>query len=259
MDTDGPLECCQYCPQTVLLYIGIDHLGAESRVTDPWYGRRYMTSDIAFLDPTVATYLAASTTPPSPLEQRLIDETQQLPHAQMQIGFPQARFMALLTRILRPTTVVEIGVFTGYSALVVAQELTADATLIACDINEKWPAIGRPFWEEAGVADRIDLRIGPAGDSLAALPADTVVDLAFIDADKTGYLGYVQQLIPLMHPRSVILVDNVLWDGQLVDPEDQRPDTVALREFNEAIVADSRLEVSLLPVGDGLSFITLAK
>jgi caffeoyl-CoA O-methyltransferase len=218
-----------------------------------------MTSEIAFLDANVAAYLAASTTPPTPLEQRLIDETQQLRYAQMQIGFPQARFMALLARVLGPSTVVEIGVFTGYSALVVAQELEDHATIIACDINEEWPSIGKRYWEEAGVADRIDLRIGPAAETLAALPPDTEVDLAFIDADKTGYLGYVQQLIPLMHRRSVILVDNVLWDGQILDEEDQRPDTVALREFNEAIVAEPRLDVSMLPVGDGLSFITLAR
>lgn len=218
-----------------------------------------MTSAIAFLEPSIAGYLAAHTTPPTPLEQRLIDQTQQHPYAQMQIGFPQARFMALLTRILVPKTVIEIGVFTGYSALVVAQELTDGATLIACDINEEWPAIGKPYWKEAGVADKIDLRIAPAGETLAALEPDTAVDLAFIDADKTGYLNYVEQLIPLMHERSVVLVDNVLWDGQIVDRDDQRPDTVALRDFNDSVVADDRLDVSLLPVGDGLSFITLAR
>lgn len=218
-----------------------------------------MTSHIAFLDPTVGAYLGDHTTPPTNLEQRLIDVTQAHPWAQMQIGFAQGRFMALLTRVLAPKTVVEIGVFTGYSALVVAQELSADATLIACDISEEWTSIGRPFWEEAGVADRIDLRIAPASETLAALPAETSVDLAFIDADKTGYLGYVEQLIPLLHERSVILVDNVLWDGQIVEASDDRPDTIALREFNDAMVADPRIDVSLLPIGDGLSFITLAR
>ena len=197
-----------------------------------------MTSDIAFIDPAVASYLAAHTTPPSPLEQRLIDETQQLPRAQMQIGFPQARFMALLARILKPTTVVEIGVFTGYSALVVAQELEPSARLIACDISEEWTSVGRRYWAEAGVADRIDLRIGPASETLAALPSDTRVDMAFIDADKTGYLGYLDQLIPLMHERSVVLVDNVLWDSRVVDPTDQSEDTVALRAFSAAVLAD---------------------
>jgi caffeoyl-CoA O-methyltransferase len=218
-----------------------------------------MTSDIAFLDRNVGRYLGAHTTPPTPLEQRLIEKTGALQHGQMQIGFPQARFMALLARVLAPRTVIEIGVFTGYSALVVAQELAPEATLIACDVSEEWTAIGRPFWEEAGVAERIDLRIGPASETLSRLPADTSVDLAFIDADKTGYLGYVEQLIPMMHAGSVVLVDNVLWDGQIVDESDDRPNTLALREFNDAVLAYRRLDVALLPIGDGLSFITLAR
>lgn len=218
-----------------------------------------MTSDIAFLDPAVASYLAAHTTPPTALEQRLIDETAQLTRAQMQIGFPQARFMALLTRVMSPSVVVEVGVFTGYSALAVAQELADTSRLIACDVSEEWTSIGRPYWEEAGVADRIDLRIAPASETLAALPADLQVDLAFIDADKTGYLGYLEQLIPRLHPRSVVLVDNVLWDGQIVDDSDQSADTVALRAFNDSMLADPRVDVALLPVGDGLSMITPAR
>lgn len=218
-----------------------------------------MTSDIAFLEPTIARYLSAHTTPPTELEQRLIDETQTLRYAQMQIGFGQARFMALLTRILNPKTVVEIGVFTGYSALVVAQELRDDATLIACDVSEEWTSVGRPYWREAGVEDRIDLRLGPASETLAGFAEDLSVDLGFVDADKSGYLGYLEQLIPRMHGGSVILVDNVLWDGQIVDQDDQSTDTVALREFNAAMLADPRVDVALLPVGDGLSFITLAR
>ncbi len=218
-----------------------------------------MTSNIAFLDPNVSAYLSAHTTAPSPLEQRLIDQTQSMSHAQMQIGFPQARFMALLARILRPKTVVEVGVFTGYSALVVAQELDADATLIACDISEDWTSVGRPFWDEAGVGHLLDLRIGAASETLAALPEDLLVDMAFIDADKTGYLGYLEQIIPRMHATSVVLVDNVLWDGFVVNDDDQSADTVALREFNDAILADDRVDVALLPIGDGLSMITLTR
>lgn len=219
-----------------------------------------MTSDIAFLDPAIAKYLGAHTTQPTELEQRLIDHTHAvIDNAQMQIGFAQARFMALLARILVPTTVVEVGVFTGYSALVVAQELGDDATLIACDISEEWTSVGKPYWQEAGVDHRIDLRIAPASETLKNLPPKTRVDLAFIDADKTGYLGYVHQLIPLLHERSVVLVDNVLWDGHIVDDRDQSADTVALREFNAAMLADERVDVALLPVGDGLSMITLAR
>lgn len=210
----------------------------------------------AFLDAAVAGYIGAHTTPPSELEQRLIDQTLAMEYGQMQIGFPQARFMAMLTRLLRPSTVIEVGVFTGYSALVVAQQLTGDAKLIACDISDEWTSIGRPYWEEAGVADRIDLRIGPAADTLAALPNDLSVDLAFVDADKTGYLGYLEQLIPRMHERSVVLVDNVLWSGRVAAEADQTADTVALREFNAAMLADERVQVALLPIGDGLSMIT---
>ena len=217
-----------------------------------------MTSSIAFLDPNVAGYLAAHTTPPDDGEQRLIDETQRLSAAGMQIGHPQARFMAMVTRLLRPRLVVEIGTFTGYSSLVVAKALPDDGRLIACDVSEEWTATARRYWAEAGVADRIDLRIGPAAATLAAFDGDTVVDMAFIDADKPGYIGYFEQLVPMLGPRGVILVDNVLWDGQVVDPDDQSRDTVALRAFNDHVLADDRVEVALLPIGDGLSMISLA-
>ncbi len=218
-----------------------------------------MTSDIAFLAPDVAAYLGAHTTAPTALEQRLIDETQRMTHGQMQIGFAQGQFMALLTRILQPQAVVEVGTFTGYSALKVAQELTPEATFIACDISEEWTSIGQTYWAEAGVADRIDLRIAPAADTLRSLPDDLVVDLAFIDADKTGYQEYLDLLVPHMSGRSVVLVDNVLWDGNVTDDDDQSEDTVALRAFNDAVVADRGLDVAMLPVGDGLSMITLAR
>ncbi|MEL6984963.1 MAG: class I SAM-dependent methyltransferase, partial [Actinomycetota bacterium] len=133
------------------------------------------------------------------------------------------------------------------------------ATLLACDVSDEWTSVGRPYWAEASVDGKIDLRIGPASETLAALPADTSVDLAFVDADKTGYLGYFEQLVPLLSERGVILVDNVLWSGQVAGDEDQRPDTVALRAFNAHVAADPRVEVALLPIGDGLSMITLAR
>lgn len=217
-----------------------------------------MTSNIAFLNDSVATYLAQHTSPPSDLEQRLIDRTNELTYSAMQIGHPQAQFMAMLTQILQPKLVVEIGTFTGYSALAVAKELGDDAKLIACDVSEKWTSIGREFWEEAGVAGKIDLRIGPAAETLAAFDPGTVVDMAFIDADKTGYLEYFELLVPMLSNRGVILVDNVLWDGNITDLEDTSADTVALREFNAHVVADPRVRVALLPIGDGVSFITHA-
>jgi len=216
-----------------------------------------MTSKITFVDPAVAAYIAEHTEAPTELEQRLIDETAAMANAGMQIGFPQGAFMALLTRLLQPATVVEIGVFTGYSALKVAQELRDDATLIACDLSAEWTSIAKPYWHEAGVADRIDLRIGPASETLAALPPELIVDMAFIDADKTGYRDYLEHLVPHLRPGSVVLVDNVLWGGSIIDESDQSPDTIALREFNDAVLADPRLDVALLPIGDGLSMITL--
>ena len=174
-----------------------------------------MTSQIAFLDDEVGLYVADHSTPPNEVEARLIAETQQMAGAQMQIGHPQARFMAGLTKILRPQLVVEIGTFTGYSALVVAQALVGEAKLIACDISEEWTSIGRRYWEEAGVADRIEVRIGPALETLEAFGPEATVDMAFIDADKGGYIGYFEQLVPLLSTTGVILVDNVLWDGQV--------------------------------------------
>ncbi len=218
-----------------------------------------MTSNIAFLDPAVAGYLASHTTPPDDVEQRLIDETQRLSAAGMQIGYPQARFMAMLAALLRPRLVVEIGTFTGYSSLVVARALSDDARLIACDVSQEWTATAERYWAEAGVADRIDLRIGPAAETLAGFDPETTVDMAFIDADKSGYINYFEQLVPMLAPRGVILVDNVLWDGQVVDRDDQTRDTVALREFNDHVLADDRVEVALLPIGDGVSMITLAR
>lgn len=215
-----------------------------------------MTSNIAFIDAAVAEYLVAHTTPPTDLEQRLIDKTQTMTSASMQIGPNQAQFMAMLAALLQPKLVIEVGTFTGYSALVVAQALTPEGRMICCDTSREWTQVGRPFWDQAGVADRIDLRLGMAGKTLRALPPDTQVDMAFIDADKRSYLEYYELLLPLLSPHGVILVDNVLWDGRVADPGDRDSETVALRQFNDHVLADPRVQVALLPIGDGLSFIT---
>lgn len=221
-----------------------------------------MSSRIEFLDQALGDYVNDRCTPFDEIEARLVAQTQQMPQAAMQIGQSQARFMGLMARILRPRVVVEVGTFTGLSALVVARELTPDAKLIACDISDEWTSIGARYWREAGVADRIDLRIAPALDTLAGLGDElgsgVHVDMAFIDADKTGYWSYLDALIPLMGPASVVLVDNVLWSGQVLEETDQSVDTIAMREFNDAVVGDTRVDVAMLPVGDGLSMITLA-
>ncbi len=210
-----------------------------------------------FMNKTVDAYLSSHTSQPTAIEQRLISQTQELSAGIMQIGHPQAQFMAMLTTLLQPKLVIEIGTFTGYSTLVLAKALAGGAKLIACDVSAEWTAIGRPYWEEAGVADKIDLRIGPASVTLAAFSPDTVVDLAFVDADKTGYVDYFEQLVPMLSPRGVILVDNVLWSGRVASEEDQDKDTVALRDFNDHVMADRRVQVAMLPIGDGLSMISL--
>jgi caffeoyl-CoA O-methyltransferase len=216
-----------------------------------------MTSEIAFLDPAVAEYAAAHSTPPDPVQQQLIDTTQAMAsHASMQIGAHQGAFMSILTTALRPRLAIEIGTFTGYSALAIARAMPPGGRLVCCDRSEQWTDIGRAAWEQAGVSDRIEVRIGPALETLRELPADTQVDLAFIDADKTEYVDYFEELVPRLAPTGVILVDNVLWDGQVVNPTDQSASTTALRRFNSHVLADERVEVALLPIGDGLSVIS---
>ena len=173
----------------------------------------------------------------------------------MQISPLQGAFMSILTSVLRPAFAVEVGTFTGYSALAVARALPPGGRLLCCDISEEWTAIGRQSWEKAGVADRIELRIGPAIDTLKSLPAIRTVDLVFIDADKVGYRDYYEELLPRLSPTGVILVDNTLWSGTVLDETATEKDTVALRDFNDHVYADPRSEVALLPLGDGVTMI----
>lgn len=216
-----------------------------------------MTSDIAFLDSAIAEYAAAHSTPPDAVQQQLIDVTAAMAsHATMQIGALQGTFMSILTAALRPRLAIEIGTFTGYSALAVGRAMPPDSRLICCDRSKQWTDIARSAWEQAGVSDRIEVRIGPALETLRAFPADTRFDLAFVDADKTGYIDYFEELVPRLAPNGLILVDNVLWDGLVVDQSDQSEATTALRQFNSHVRDDDRVDVALLPVGDGLSVIS---
>jgi caffeoyl-CoA O-methyltransferase len=175
----------------------------------------------------------------------------------MQIAPEQGAFMTLLTRVLGVRNAVEVGTFTGYSALSIARGLAPGGRLLCCDVSEEWTSIGREHWQRAGVADRIDLRIAPALDTLRALPADRTVDLAFIDADKPNYIGYYDELVPRLAPTGVILVDNVLWGGRIVDGSTVDDNTVALRAFNDHVVADARVDQVMLPISDGLTMIVL--
>lgn len=187
---------------------------------------------------------------------RLREATRALPMAGMQIAPDQGNALALLVELIGARRAVEVGTFTGYSALRTALALPADGELVCCDVSAEWTAIGRPFWEAAGVAGRIDLRIAPAAETLDALIAGGwagTVDFVFIDADKPGYDAYYERAMVLVRTGGLIAVDNVLWGGAVVDDADQRADTVAIRALNAKIHADQRVSMALLPIGDGLT------
>jgi predicted O-methyltransferase YrrM len=187
---------------------------------------------------------------------RLREETAQLEQANMQIGPDQGQFMGLLLQLMGARTVLEIGTFTGYSALAMALELPEDGRIVACDVNEEWTSIGRRYWEEAGVSHKIDLRLGPAVETLRALLGEGLAgtfDFAFIDADKTGYADYYELCLQLVRPGGVVAVDNTLWEGKVADPLVTDADTEAIRAFNAKLVADPRVSLSLVPIGDGLT------
>jgi len=187
---------------------------------------------------------------------RLRDETQQLENAQMQIGPDQGQFMQLLIQLLGARKTLEVGVFTGYSALWVALGLPDDGRIIACDINEKYTTIARRYWKEAGVDQKIDLRIGPALgtlDELLKANQGGTFDFAFIDADKTNYQNYYERVLQLLRAGGLIAIDNTLWSGKVANPDENDADTVAIRQLNEKLHRDERVTVSMLTVGDGLT------
>ncbi len=171
----------------------------------------------------------------------------------MQIAPEQGTLLSLLARAIGARSAIEIGTFTGYSAICIARGLPPDGRLLCCDLNESYAAIARAHFEKAGVASRIDFRIGPALDTLKSLPDDARFDLAFIDADKTGYHAYYEALLPRLRPNGLFLFDNVLWMGQVIDPASDTDDTRAIRALNEALVSDPRVQVVMLAVSDGLT------
>ncbi len=206
----------------------------------------------------IVSYAAAHSTQPDEVQQALIAATNEKAKdfARMQIGTDQGAFMTLLTTVLQVSFAVEVGTFTGYSALCIAKGLAPGGRLLCCDVSEEWTSIGRAHWETAGVADRIDLRIAPAIETLRSLPAEPTIDLAFIDADKTGYLSYYEEILPRLSTQGVILVDNTIWHGMVLeDSGADDPDTVALRAFNDHVASDERVEAVLLTIGDGVTLI----
>ncbi len=207
------------------------------------------------VSPELNDYLVAHGTPPDAVQRDLIERTLALGDpAGMQIAPEQGAFMTLLTRMIGARRAVEVGTFTGYSALSIARGLPEDGYLLCCDVSEEWTAIARDAWERAGVADRIELRLGPAAETLRALPADPVFDLAFIDADKPAYPTYYEELLLRMRPGGVILVDNVLQDGRVLQKDPEHPNTAAIQEFNDMVAADDRVDVVMLPIADGVTF-----
>ena len=187
---------------------------------------------------------------------RLRDETSHLPMSGMQVSPEQGQFMQLLVKALGIRRAIEVGVFTGYSSLSVALAMPDDGRIIACDISEEWTAIAQRYWKEAGVAHKIELRIAPALETLDTMienQLDDHFDFAFIDADKTAYKDYYERALTLIRPGGLIAIDNTLWNGSVVDEQNQTDDTRAIRDFNRHVHGDQRVEICMLPIGDGLT------
>lgn len=213
-----------------------------------------MSSGAEHLRPGLHEYLVAHSTPPDPLLSDLIGQTAERFPGQVvfQIGPEQGTFMTMLAELMGARQAIEIGTFTGYSSICLARGLASGGKLICCDVSEEWTTMARAYWEKAGVAGRIELRLRPALDTLRSLPEGEAFDLAFIDADKEGYLAYWQELVPRMRRGGVILVDNTFLHGRIFEAEPD-PAAAAIIEFNDAVLTDDRVRLVMLPIGDGLT------
>jgi len=201
-------------------------------------------------------YLLAVSLRDNPLQKKLREETDKLEFGMMQISADQAQFMALLLKLINAKSVIEIGTFTGYSALVMANALPDNGKIIACDIHEEWTNLAWNYWTQAKVAHKIDLRLGPALDTLNQLITDghsASFDAAFIDADKQNMQKYYDLCLQLLKPGGLIMIDNVLWGGSVIDPEKTDEDTEAIRATNHFVYQDERVDISMIPIGDGLT------
>ncbi len=208
------------------------------------------------ITPEIYNYLVTHGTPPDELQQELIEKTKEVGSLSvMQIAPDQGSFMMILARLIGAKRALELGTFTGYSSLCLARGLSDDGYLLCCDISEEWTAIAQSFWEKAGVSDKIDLRVGPALETLQALPEVRDFDLAFIDADKENQEYYFEEIVKRIRPGGVILVDNVLMNGEVVDTRVDKPHLHAIRKFNQKVAQDSRVECVMLPIADGLTLL----
>lgn len=208
------------------------------------------------LNDNLYDYLLSVSLRDNPIQQQLREETDKLEWGIMQISADQAQFMFLLLKLINAKRVIEIGTFTGYSALVMANALPDDGQIIACDTSEEWTAVAKNYWQQADVASKIDLRLAPALETLKTLTADgqtEFFDAAFIDADKQNQLNYYEYCLQLIRPGGLIMIDNVLWGGSVADPDKNDDDTNAIRATNQFVFQDDRVDVSLVPIGDGLT------
>ena len=208
------------------------------------------------LSDTLYQYVLDVSSRETPLLRRLREETAHDPLAVMQISPDQGQFMSLLVRLMNARRTIEIGVFTGYSSICVTTALPDDGQLVACDINEQWTRIAQRYWKEAGVAHKISLHLAPALDTLDALLRDgqaATYDFIFIDADKINYRHYYERGLQLLRAGGLVVVDNVLWGGSVADSNDNDANTVAIRAFNQFLHRDDRVDLSLVPIGDGLT------
>jgi caffeoyl-CoA O-methyltransferase len=198
-----------------------------------------------------------NSTQPDQILTDLVDETRRAvpERMSMQISADQGQLLTMLVQVTGARSVVEVGTFTGYSSICLARGLPPDGHLLCCDVSEAWTAIARRYWDKAGLSDRIELRLGPAADTLRSLPIEPQFDLAFIDADKGGYPVYYEEILQRLRPGGLICVDNVLWSGRVADRSITDGNTQVIRDFNEMVAADSRVTVVILAVADGLSLI----
>ena len=210
------------------------------------------------VDPAVSDYLLTHCTAPDALLRELATETaRDFPGpAGMQVSHDEGELLTMLTRLVGARRAVEVGVFTGYSSICIARGLRPGGHLLACDVNPEWTSVARRYWKRAGLEERIELRLGPALDTLRALPAEPVLDLAFIDADKGNYPLYYEELVTRLRPGGLVILDNVLQAGEVTNPATRCDEAVAMRRMNDIIVGDVRVESVMLPVRDG---VTLAR
>jgi caffeoyl-CoA O-methyltransferase len=200
-------------------------------------------------------YLTAHSTPPDPILRELATETaERYPNeTNLQVAPELGTLVTLLTRLSRARSGIELGTFTGYSSICIARGLGAGGRLLCCDVSEEWTSVARKYWEKAGLTDRIELRLGPALDTLRSLPSEEAFDVAFIDADKISYPQYWTELVPRVRAGGVIMVDNTFSHGRVLDAGNDNPSVIAVRRMNDLAAADERVELVMLPIGDGVT------